>query len=195
MPSARPAGFTLLELLVVIGIVVVLFAFGLAVVRGARERTAIARAKAELALLGAALEQYQRQHGDYPQAGASLPGSQVVNETAGPDPASAQARLFAALSGQSAGFVELSTLGLERVGAAGDRLQPNAFLDPWGRRYLYFYRTSGATAAPWIAPGFVLFSAGPDGETGALPDSTGVFPPGTQDAERNADNIYADALP
>ena len=65
----------------------------------------------------------------------------------------------------------------------------NALLDPWGNRYLYYYKS---TASPntWNRSGYVLMSAGPDGKAtfpstltaqGTLPASTDV----------DADNIYA----
>lgn len=61
----------------------------------------------------------------------------------------------------------------------------NALLDPWGNRYLYYYRNL-SRPNDWKAVGYVLYSAGPDGEAsapgadGTLPTSTGV----------DADNIY-----
>jgi prepilin-type N-terminal cleavage/methylation domain-containing protein len=65
----------------------------------------------------------------------------------------------------------------------------NALLDPWGNRYLYFYKdqTTNASARLWKASAYVLYSAGPDGLADA-PSSAGVLPPATG---INADNIYA----
>ena len=66
----------------------------------------------------------------------------------------------------------------------------NAILDPWGNRYLYYYK-SLARPQDWKSPDYVLFSAGPDGKVdyssgekaaGKLPDPA---------KEVNADNIYA----
>ncbi len=62
----------------------------------------------------------------------------------------------------------------------------NAFLDPWGHRYLYYYKDIGS-AATWKRPGYVLYSAGPDGKA-TFPTNAGVMPPTTGE---DADNIYA----
>ena len=105
-------------------------------------------------------------------------------------------------------FVDFSTFKLERSNPGDDpgaglatlptpvasQTDPdpdfgNAFLDPWGNRYLYYYKALTAPNA-WKSPGYVLFSAGPDGKVvfsanknaGNLPDP---------EAEENADNVYA----
>jgi prepilin-type N-terminal cleavage/methylation domain-containing protein len=99
-------------------------------------------------------------------------------------------------------FIDFSLFTLER--SAGDKptgaplpvpdtnpMSPdpdfvNALLDPWGNRYLYYYRDV-ASVNTWKRPAYVLYSAGPDGQAsattgaGVLPGSTGV----------DADNIYA----
>ncbi len=84
-------------------------------------------------------------------------------------------------------------------------IQNNSFLDPWGNRYLYFYKRATAalppglpsrpTANPWTPPTYVLYSCGPDGASTTLPGATGVFSGTTQTTGDNADNIYADKLP
>lgn len=69
LPSPRPSragGFTLIELLIVISIIAVLAALvvsaaGIVQKKGARSRT-----EAELAAIGAALESYKADNGDYP---------------------------------------------------------------------------------------------------------------------------------
>jgi prepilin-type N-terminal cleavage/methylation domain-containing protein len=62
----------------------------------------------------------------------------------------------------------------------------NAFLDPWGKRYLYYYRNQTA-AANWKRPTYILMSAGPDGQA-TPPTAAGVLPAATG---IDADNIYA----
>jgi prepilin-type N-terminal cleavage/methylation domain-containing protein len=74
----------------------------------------------------------------------------------------------------------------------------NSFVDPWGNRYLYFYKTataSGGRPPQWTAPSFVLYSTGPDGASTTLPNAAGIFSGTTQTTGDNADNIYADKLP
>ncbi|MCX6956636.1 MAG: prepilin-type N-terminal cleavage/methylation domain-containing protein [Verrucomicrobia bacterium] len=74
----------------------------------------------------------------------------------------------------------------------------NSFVDPWGNRYLYFYKSvplPGRPAVTWAAPSFVLYSAGPDGAATLLPGANGLFAAANQTTGDNADNIYADKLP
>ncbi len=161
--------------------------------RLAGERGRIARAKAELAALAAALDDYKRLHGDYPQA---APDNTPGGETAG-------RALYAALNGQRGPalaspplatrrkpLIEHSRFQLAVPGAP--ETDPNHLLDPWGRAYRYFYDPG----AGWRAAGFVLFSAGPDGEV-ALPfPGDGVVSGAFESAllnnrPVNADNLYA----
>ncbi|HEY8995914.1 MAG TPA: prepilin-type cleavage/methylation domain-containing protein, partial [Lacunisphaera sp.] len=58
-------------------------------------------------------------------------------------------------------------------------------LDPWEQPYRYAYKAQ----APWTNPGYVLYSAGPDGVVSAALLSGG-FPDRT--ATGNGDNLYAD---
>lgn len=73
----------------------------------------------------------------------------------------------------------------------------NAFLDPWGNRYIYLYRMRDAdsppppTRNPWLSSSYILFSAGPDGQVVFDLDrlAAGELPPDSE--PENADNIYA----
>lgn len=194
-PACRGrAAFTLLELLAVIAIIAVLTGIVIGVGRRSAETGRSARAKAELAALSAALEAYKRQHGDYPQTGA-VPN---LADTAAPASADAPGILFNALAGKRGprptltpldgrAFVELAKFTLQNPAALpspGNTAQlANAFVDPWGRRYLYAYRTGTG----WTNPSYVLWSTGPDG------DDAGLTAQGFIDVApaANADNLYA----
>jgi prepilin-type N-terminal cleavage/methylation domain-containing protein len=68
----------------------------------------------------------------------------------------------------------------------------NSFVDPWGNRYLYFYKRTPTAA--WTPPAYILFSTGPDGASTVLPAANGLYSGATQTTGDNADNIYADKL-
>ena len=223
MPHARPHrrshAFTLLELLTVVAILALLAAISFGIIRSTKQRANTARAKAELALLVQALEDYKRHYGDYPQTGPSAANSQRVTGTVGPGANTAQARLFNALIGvygpsnfntrlNGPVLVDITKLAVEVAlnnatfaVAAGSppakQAVNNAFLDPWGNRYLYFYKVATAPGRPavWTAPSFVLYSTGPDGASTTLPNPAGVFSGTTQTTGDNADNLYSDKLP
>jgi len=218
-------GFTLIELMTVLGIILLLVAFGLSAMQGAKQRAAIARAKSELAGLALALEDYKRHYGDYPQTGAAGQANAVVTAAIGTT--QAQALLFNALTGVygptnftarvngptlidvskfsvEGGFTtaELSTFAVPNGSPPAKTALPKSFLDPWGNRYLYFYKrptpalAGGAVpVSAWLAGSFVLYSAGPDGQHTAPNANTGLYTGTTQTTGTNADNLYADKLP
>jgi prepilin-type N-terminal cleavage/methylation domain-containing protein len=213
-------GFTLIELLAVIAVIAILAAFAVGAIRGARERTNIARARGELATLATALEEFKRRYGDYPQTGEFTQATATPTlVTTGPGVQTAQAKLFNALTGVfgARGFTNSDRLNGPNLLDVGKfslngnltnqflvpvtnapnppaKLEQNVcLLDPWGRRYLYYYRNA-RNPGQWQAPGYVLFSAGntvaANGtQTPPITVTTGLMLT-TQSAEM-ADNIYA----
>ena len=196
----RSRAFTLIELLVVIAIIGILAAITFGVVTGVRGRAAISLAKGELSVLSQSLENYKRQYGDYPQAGGTSnnpePGGSL---TLGDAPCI----LFNALSGKlgpkltpinGRSLLDISKFSTESIAesdmpALGNKvLAANALVDPWGRRYLYYYRE---LAQPWTEnANYILLSAGPDGEMGIeVNPTTGVLTISNEGVA--ADNIYA----
>lgn len=173
-PGAEPiwAGFTLLELLFVLGLIAVLAGLLLGTGRRAAETGRVARARAELVALGAALDAYRQRQGDYPQAATEAEMLQSLLGRLGPrqEPVVGPA------------LIELARYRTE------DGRDPGAdwatrLVDPWDRPYRYAYKS----VTPWSNPGFVLYSLGPDGE-----DAPALRPGGFADAAAaaNADNIY-----
>lgn len=205
--------------MVAIGVAAILAGFSLGMIRASKQRSAIARARADLAALSQALESYKQRYGDYPQTGASTQATVIPTATVAQT--TAQAHLFNALTGvygptnfsarlNGPVLVELSRFTLE-VPLTDTRMSQvaiakgappmkdavsNAFLDPWGNRYMYYYRPAPVAGRPvvttWAQPGYLLYSAGPDGTHTAPNITTGVFT-GTngQFTGLNADNIYA----
>jgi type II secretion system protein G len=113
-------GFTLIELLIVITIIAILASLVLAAAGSVQKKGARSRAEGEIAALGAALESYKADNGDYPSN------------------SSGSANLVAALMNtNSTGgkiYFEFKTKFLDAN---------NNFLDPFGATYNYVY-TNGA---------------------------------------------------
>jgi prepilin-type N-terminal cleavage/methylation domain-containing protein len=202
-PTER--GFTLVEILAVMAILSLLTAITLPALRGLGERGALARTRAELSLMAGALEVYRRAYGDYPQTGSFLMASPETTQALRSD--HAQARFFNALRGalgpnctdgwSSPGggdFIDFARLSTEfALPADGRTAMCNALLDPWGRRYLYYYK-SADNPAVWGAAGYVLYSAGPDGRHVPPDPADGNGGRDSRTAVANADNVYVDAL-
>lgn len=230
---ARAKAYTLIELVVVMGIVILLAGIAFGGISAVKNRANIARARSELALIAQALEEYKRTYGDYPQTGPAIAGSYRVTLNAqgtsvGPGATTVQARLLSALVGvygpnnfttrlNGPNFLDVGKLRLEvpfsssiqttnnllTTFAVASGTPPakqavnNALVDPWGNRYMYFYKAvpaAGRPAPAWNAPSYVLFSVGPDGASTVQPGANGLYAGTAQTSNDNADNIYADKL-
>ena len=217
IPRQRRA-FTLIELLAVLGVLAVLAALAVGIVNAAKHRSASARARGELAALAAALERYKSHYGDYPQTGNGAQATPTVTAVIGQN--QAQALLLNALIGvygptnfstriNGPSFLEVSKFRLEvqlNVNTAARFGEPqgtppvktaeaNCLLDPWGYRYMYYYKPAPAPGRPpvntWRAPASVLYSVGPDGQHTAPATATGLFTGTAETTGTNADNIRA----
>src|SRR4051812_7250343 len=118
------AAFTLLELLAVIALIAILAGLVVGVGRRAVEVGQVARAKAELAALAAALEAYKRAHGDYPRTDDPARFLQSLLGRLGPALAPASAPPF------------IETARFVTEGARDPWTDATAQLvDPWGQVY------------------------------------------------------------
>ncbi len=158
--------FTLLELLAVIGVIAILSGIVIGVGRRASESGKVARARAELATLAAALEAYRTAHGDYPRTDD-------------------EAQLLRALLGRRGPVSDTVIADKALLETTRFSIEGEALVDPWGRPYVYVYKVP---AGGWTNASSVLYSIGPDGLdapallVGGFPD---VVSPG------NADNLHA----
>jgi len=77
--KTRPVGaFTLVELLIVIAIIAILASLVLAASSGVQKKGARSRAEGEIAALGAALESFKADNGDYPSNSVSNSSASLV---------------------------------------------------------------------------------------------------------------------
>ena len=147
--SARySSGFTVLELLIVIAIIAILAGLVVGVSRRANGTAYSARAKAELANLAVALEEYHRICGDFPQTSDSAQLLQSLIGRRGPRNDAIAIR----------SLIEPIRF---RTGAAIDPFANASavLIDPWGQPYRYAYKSQ----IPWSNFSYVLYSLGPDG--------------------------------
>jgi type II secretion system protein G len=116
----RPDGFTLVELLVVIAIIAILASLVLAAASSVQKKGARSRVEAEIAALGAALESFKADNGDYPTNSAANSSVALVTN------------LMPTNGGKV--YYEFSAKWLDSSGN---------FLDPFGYSYNYIY-TNGS---------------------------------------------------
>lgn len=195
-PANKRQGFTLIELLTVIAIIGILAAITFGVSKGVTQRASVSQARTELASLAQALEAYKKQYGDYPQTGAS-----VGSPTATASDTTVEGKLFNALMGkygpkmdkiQGKQFVEAAKYTLQGTALptpGNATTVNNAFVDPWGNLYLYYYRTNAAGVSAWKQPNYLLLSVGPNGSLGIAVNPDGTFT--EQNVTQAADNLYA----
>ena len=197
--------FTLIEILIVIAIIAVLAALTTRVADSVTQAQGRSRAAADMAAIAVGLDAFKGIYNDYPRLGAK---GGVEN---------CARRLYKCLAGQSYMKVEdrqvkfidvdkesdykpLLDVTLMRIGDPSDPDAPvsnydndrNAFIDPWGNPYLYYYDTSimvGSIGA-WEGTSFFLMSMGEDGESAEVQSmfSNGIMP-NEDDYRSNVKNV------
>lgn len=94
----RYNAFTLIELIVVVGIIIVLAGLVLSTVGYARKKGARARAETEIAALSVACENYKADNGIYPRDPTANTSTDVLNARTMLDPGTTNAALYTAAS-------------------------------------------------------------------------------------------------
>ena len=158
----RYNAFTLIELIVVVGIIAILSALVLSTVGYARKKGARARAETEIAAMSAACENYKADNGVYPRGPASaitigtvtIPANATDNlnartrgnptDTTDPTYGATSLYLYTLLSGDSTGSVNRSPTGKSYMAFKPNMLLPaggtgtvTAIADPFGNSYGY----------------------------------------------------------
>ncbi len=152
------SGFTLIEMLTVIAVILVLSGLLLSVNSGVQTKAARGRAEGEIAAMSAACENYKADNGTYPRDTAGLTDLLDPRATSATTTTyqNASLELYKALSGNTIGPTGLLTLG---PGKSYYEFKPNQLSitknsstgmitnvlfiqDPWGRSY--GYSTAGA---------------------------------------------------
>jgi general secretion pathway protein G len=165
-----PAGcraFSLVEMLVVLVIIVILTGIVIRVAKHAQDRSAAATARAEIAQLMAALEEYRKDAGDYPRT--DYYDANDHGEV-----------LYCGLANVQ---VPLSFNNVSKVWGVGkvyfefppERLAYGAggspqLLDPWGNPYRYKHPHNVGNTQGNVVWGYALSSDGPDGTSGTGDD-------------------------
>ncbi len=161
-PRRRAAGFTLIELMAVITIIVILAGLVVGGMGFVNERQAKEKTKVQLALITKALEEYKLDFGTYPP---------TTNVTKG---ANTSHILFKALYYDGLGddtkkiyLPQLDPTSGKQGWTTGAVTASTKITDPWGNDYRYItaVNASGNANSNAQNPDFDLWSVGKDGNT------------------------------
>ena len=206
--NRRRRAFTLVEILIVIGIIALLMGLTTQMLGTVSANQGRAKARADLAMIASGLEAFASKYGGYPRINASG------------DEKKAGADLYKCLAGKMILRVDDGQIVMSDVGANRKPLvdvsklkicdpadpylqdvdpEKNGvyFADPWNQPYVYLFDTTSYVTnegnTSWRSPGFILLSKGPDEKavdvksmytTGIIPDDEEYRMP-----EQNIDNI------
>jgi type II secretory pathway pseudopilin PulG len=181
----RYNAFTLIELIVVVGIIIVLAGLVLSTAGYARKKSARARAETEIAAISAACENYKADNGIYPRDNATNQYTDTLDARQNFDATQdvynhASFYLYTQLSGDSSGNrnptgKSYMTFKPNMLLPAGGSGTVTAISDPFGNSYGYSTANQADPVTPkGYNPTFDLWST-----AGAAPSPTPV-PPATQ---------------
>jgi type II secretion system protein G len=192
-PRIHRPGFTLVELMSVIIIIVILAGMVMGGLGYVNERQARSKAQVQISLLSKALEEYKLDNGRYPPTG------NITGLQRGPDGSSTSRILFNALyfdsnndrigvpgdTTQKIYVPELDPVTSKQLWTTGRATATTPITDPWGNQYCYrsAKNEQGNPNAATQNPDFDLWSMGKDGRSN---------PEGATAQQRrfNADDIY-----
>ena len=186
------AGYTLVEVLLVLSVILILGGITFGTASGVQSARMKSIAKAEIALISESLFRFHNTHGDYPITEGAENNSITLSK------ALLGWKIFQATppkmvdlkdvpSEGVTSFIELSKILYEGNLPVSDQIMPSnvRFIDPWGNAYVYAYKES----KDWDNFSFVLYSKGPDGKDAKL-GQEGILNSEFKNLDKNIDNIY-----
>ncbi|MDD7987089.1 prepilin-type N-terminal cleavage/methylation domain-containing protein [Lentisphaera marina] len=150
---SKKNSFTLIEMMMVLGIVAILFGIGTAVFTIATGKSEIAKAKSEIAQLKAAVEMYYDRWGQYPLAsGADV--NEEFNFGEWLSKVAADNNLDNNWTGKRPMFIKFNEQGYDvsNVNYDEDGASSTVVNDPWGTPYGYSYHNATNS--------FIIYSVG-----------------------------------
>ena len=171
--SKRKQGFTLIELLMVITVILILAGITFGISRGVQNAQARTKARAELATIAQAIEQFKSRYSDYPwhKSGETdtnktllyaLTGRLVIKD---PNPIDNISKIEAIIITddnqirRNPKFLDETKFATTEINGETTNL-----LDPWGNPYMYWYKWDDNPNL-YEMFGYHLYSTGPNGNS------------------------------
>lgn len=180
------SGFTLIEMMAVITIIVILAGLVVGGLGFVTERQAKEKARVQLALLAKALDEYKLDNGSYPVTANKAQGdgsSAILYKALFGDGLSSGKIYLADLNPTTSkqGWVDPIATGTPPATLTGQ------IKDPWGNEYRYrsALNPGGAPNADTVNPDYDLWSVGKDGVTNGANNPAGVRDTKNKDDIRN----------
>lgn len=165
-------GFTLIEMLAVITIIVILAGLVVGSIGFVNDKKARSLAEVQIALLADGLEKYKVANGEFPTGANAKAGDSNYLFRALYWDTDNDGQPIEADDDQETYVSELDPKNNKQGWIDGDRASAR-ILDPWGKEY--YFRSGkldgGATNPDARNPDFDLWSAGPDGKTSTAGDN------------------------
>ena len=180
--SKRKQGFTLIELLMVITVILILAGITFGISRGVQNAQARTKARAELATIAQAIEQFKSRYSDYPwhKSGETdtnktllyaLTGRLVIKD---PNPIDNISKIEAIIITddnqirRNPKFLDETKFATTEINGETTNL-----LDPWGNPYMYWYKWDDNPSS-YEMFGYHLYSTGPSGNTANISIKTKI---------------------
>jgi type II secretory pathway pseudopilin PulG len=188
----RLAGFTVVEILVTMGVIILLAGISFGMIAGIHSARMKSIAKAEIILLEQALSRFYSEYGDYPITEGIEDNAITLSK------ALLGWKIFQGKSDKMVDFRNMPNEGVKafidpsnfliqgRLPKSAEAIPVNVkLIDPWGQPYVYAYKDS----KEWDNYSFVLYSKGSDNASTPLPED-GVLNASYKNLDKNIDNIY-----